>query len=205
MRSSTRARATAWCGVLAALVLLASACGGSDAQADGTPTGSTKTGSTPTQTPTPTATPTPTPPSEPLSPFEDEAPVKAARVWAAAVGKAVNAKDQKMASLAAVATPNGIRQTVSATEYDLNHGYSWPGPQPFTPVSVKVTGNRAVLNTCLLTDGWSVHPKTGKRVNPRKVSGIVLVFRKATGVWKFDDSYTGTADCAGVKVEGVTW
>ena len=198
---SSRLRTTSLVAVLVALALTASACGGSDAKAADQP-------STPASTsasPTPTSTPTPTPSAAPLSPFEGKAPVKAARAWAAAQAKAVNRGDRSMSSLAKVATAQGIQVSQKLGQGDIDHHYYLPGPPPFTPVSVQVTGGRARLNTCFWTFGWSVDRATKKRVNKRKIQPIVLEVVKTGGRWKFDNGYQGTGDCSGVTVKGVQW
>jgi hypothetical protein len=202
--SPVRWRAALGAGLTAVLALGVSACGGSDAKATDEPTATASTSATPTPTPTPTPAPSPAPTAEPLSPFEDKAPVKAARAFVAAAAQAVNSGDRSLAAVAPLTTNHGFAQARDYfTKDDLTHGYHLPGPQPFTPVSVQVRGSVAKLNICLQNQGWSIDPKTSKTVNRRKVSPAVFEMRKVKGAWKFDRYYSGTADCAGVKVRGV--
>jgi hypothetical protein len=132
--------------------------------------------------------------------------VKAARAWAAAASKAVNDRDRSLAAVKPLTTSQGFAMTRDYfTKDDLDHGYSLPGPAPFTPVSVQVRGTVAKLSACLQNKGWSVDPATGKKVNKRKVTPVVFQMRKVTGRWKFDSYYAGTADCGGVQVQGERW
>jgi hypothetical protein len=200
---SSRRRATSLGAVLLALALAASACGGSKADATDEP--SKTTSATAAATPSATPTPTPTPTAEPLSPFEDRAPVKAARAWADALARAVNANTFTPKTLGAVATPAGIAASKAATSFDTGHGYQWPGPQPFTPVNLQVKGATARIYTCLVSDGWAIDPATGKLAVANKIGSALLIFKRSGGRWLFDSLYDGTADCAGVKVKKVKW
>ena len=204
MSTSSRRRTTTLGAVLLAVALSASACGGSKADATDEP--STTTSASPSVTPTPTPTASPTPTAEPLSPFEGKAPVQAARAFTAATARAVNDRDRSLAAVVPLTTAQGLSQTRDYyAKDDLAHGYLQPGPEPFTPVSVKVSGAIAKLNLCLQTQGWSRDRKTGKPVGRRTVEPMVFEMRKVGGAWKFDRYYTGTADCGGVTVRGVQW
>ncbi|HET6166187.1 MAG TPA: hypothetical protein VFE07_05120 [Marmoricola sp.] len=192
-------RTTSTGAILLALALGAGACGGSDDPKTTTddPTSSTSV--------TPTPTPTPTPTAAPLSPFEDKAPVKALRTWFTAAAKAVNDRERSYASVVPLVTSQGMSLTKTYTRDDMEHGYLLPGPEPFTPVSVRVRSGVAAISGCLLNRGWSVDRKTGKPVRKREVVAAVFEMRKVAGTWKFDRYYAGTADCAGVRVRGVRW
>jgi hypothetical protein len=200
LTSSAGPRATALCALL--IALLVSGCGGSGAKATDKPSKAVSTSVSPTPTPTPTAAPT----AEPLSPFEDKAPVKAARAFASAAAKAVNDRDRSLTGVAPLTTSLGLSQTRDYyTKEDMAHGYLLPGPQPFTPVSVKVSGATAMLNLCMQTRGWALDRKTGKPAERRVVTPIVFQMRKVGGAWKLDRYQAGTADCAGITVRGVRW
>jgi hypothetical protein len=186
-----------------AAALLLSGCGGSDddpAPAP-SPTPSPSASETATPTPSPTASDSPVA----LSPFEDRAPVKAARAWAVALGKAVNAHDTSMQSLGSTVTSAGREASKQAVGDDLGDGYTWPGPQPFTPVHVGTQGKASSIDSCFLTRGWSVDPQTGDKVNARKVGPIQINLVKDGGKWKVDSALVGKADCSGVKVVGEKW
>jgi hypothetical protein len=186
-----------------AAALLLAGCGGNDDD----PAPATSPTPTPSVTATPTPTPTPTASSSPVaaSGFEDRAPVKAVRKWAAAVGKAVNAHDTSMSSISATATANGREVTAQVVASDLDKKYTWPGPQPLTPVSVKVSGGSADVTACYLTRGWSVDPATGDRVTKKKVEAAKFTLAREDGRWKVDGVYSGKADCGGVDVPEVLW
>ena len=185
--------------LLLGLAVALSACG-ADAEVGNDPTAPAST------TPAPPSSPAPTPtPMEPLSRFEDKAPVVAARAWEVALAKAVNARERSLASLVPLTTAHGMDLARYIAREDLAHGWLLPGPEPFTPVGLQVRGGVAKVDLCLQLSGWSVRPKTGKTVHKRKVAAAVYQFRKVEGAWKFDDYYAGTADCAGVDVRGVRW
>jgi hypothetical protein len=187
--------------VLVAVALTASACGSDDADASDKPSTSVTSSATPSATPTPTETPT----TEPLSPFEDQAPVKAARAWDVAMAQSVNAHDRTLAAVAPLATARGLALSKKLAEEDIAANVRRPGPQPWTPVNVQVKGRVARLNTCYMTYGWAVARKTGKPVEKRKVEPILLEMRRVAGQWKFEYGQQGTGDCSGVRIQEVTW
>lgn len=188
--------------ILVALGLLATDCGGtSNAEADTKPSPT----ATPSETTSATATPTPTPSVTPLSPYEDQPPVQAAREFFVLLAKAVNNRDRSLSSVSGSTTAHGLTTAKFFAHDDMTKGYTLPGPEPFTPLNVQTSGGVAKINTCLLFSGWSVDPKTGTVVGKRDVSPAVIVMRKAGGAWKFDDYYDGTGDCRGVEVPGVRW
>lgn len=197
---SSRLRATSLVAVLACLGLAVSACGGADKAAD-KPSPSTPV----SVSDTPTASPTPSPTATPLSPFEDEAPVKAARAWAVAMAQAVNARDRTVRAAVPVTTQRGLTLSKALAKPDIDHGYYRPGPQPFAPVNVQVKARTARLNLCYLTFGWAEDRKTHQRAEKRKVESIVFEMRKVGGRWKFDDGRQGTGDCAAVTITPVRW
>jgi len=199
--STSLPRTTSLAALVLTLGLSVSACGGDDAEASTDPTETASVSATPT----PSSTPTPTPAVEPLSAFEDRAPVKAARAWAAAKNEAINARDRSMSTVQPVATARGLDLTKRIAAGDLDNRYYMPGPDPFTPVNVQVRRNRATLNVCMLNFGWSVDRKTDKPVARRKVGPVLLEMVRESGRWKFDNGYTGTADCSGVTVAEVKW
>jgi hypothetical protein len=194
-------RLTRTSGALAAVLMALSpvlvACGGDEEpEAEPSPTEET-TSATPSPSPTKT--------EEPLSEFEDEAPVKAARKWAALLGRGVNKGDDSMRTVAPWATPSGVDVSARFPAEDLENGYRWPGPQPFTPVRVSSKSGKATVLTCLQTKGWSVDPQTDEKVRSRKVEPAVIELVRRGQRWKVDGLYSGSADCQGVKVKGVTW
>lgn len=167
-------------------------------------------GSTPAPTSTPTpgvattsASPEPTATATPLSAFEDRAPVQAMRRWAVLLERSINHRNASLSSLAPVATPSGIRFFRQAYADDLAHGYRWPGPQPFTPTRVTISGKSASVSACVELGGWSVDRKTGKQVHKRSVSPAVFTLVRQGSSWKIDNAATGIFSCKHVKVREV--
>lgn len=189
--------------VLLGLAFAASACGGGGADAANEPRSApSSTSTTPTQAPTSTSSPT----VEPLSRFEDRPPVKAARAWASALGRAVNMRRFDQRTLGRVATPAGMASSKFGTSYDTSHRYRWPGPLPFTPVKVHTRGATAYVTACLFVQGWAIDPSTGKLGQPNKVGPVTLELRRTAGRWLFNGaSNGGTTRCDEVTVKGVKW
>jgi hypothetical protein len=201
--SPSHRRTPALAAVLVAVALVVSACGGGDADASDKPSPTS-----PTTSATPSPTPTPTPTEAPLSPFEDRPQVKALRAFFAAVGQAVNAGDRSLSTVAPLATPAGLESTHGSVVGDLEHGYHWPGPEPFTPTAVRSAHGSATVSTCMLSTGWSVDPATGKPVGgnkARSVKPIVIDMKKAGGRWKVDAVLLGAGDCGSVDIKEVRW
>jgi hypothetical protein len=185
----------------AALGLVVTACGGG---------GDPKTTDRPSETATTSEspTPTPTPTVAPLSPFEDRPEVKALRAYFDALARAVNARDRDLGSITAFATPAGVEASRSPVAGDIEHGYRWPGPEPFTPLAVRKKKGKATVSTCLVTVGWSVHRKTGKPVykpKERRVGSVLFHLVRSRGHWKVDGIVFGTGDCASVRIKEVRW
>lgn len=200
---SSRLRTTSLGAVLLGLALVASACGGSKADAHGAATPQSSVSAS--ATPTPTPAPTPTAVATPSSPFEGKAPVKATRAYIEAVGRSVNAGDKTLSGVRGLTTPAGLTSSLNVFHSDLAHGYHWPGPEPYTPTALRNAGNSATVSACMLIKGWSVHPATGKTVGRRKVTPVLFEMKKVGGRWKFDAMYSGTGDCGGVKITEVRW
>lgn len=194
------ARARLLLGAVTITVLLGvSACGdGGDPAASGSPTPTTSTA--PATSASPTKKPKP-----PLSPFEDRAPVKALRRWAVLVPKAVDRGQRDLALARSTMTPHGLRLARSAETDDLAHHYYLPGPQPFTPVRVEVSGDRADVSTCYLNYGWSEDRRTHRPVHHRQVVSAVMVMKRVGRSWRWDGPQTGVADCKHVKIPEVKW
>lgn len=199
MISRPSPRRTTLAGVaLLALALGLSGCGGSDdPRTTDDPTASTSA--------TPTPTPTPTPTAVPLSPFEDRAPVKAARAFMVKVAKGINAGDTSMHSVSGLATAAGVSNTAAAIAAEVDRPATMPGPYPFTPVAVRVHGGQADVVSCMLTHGWSLDSATHKVWEKRTVEPTILTFKRVAGRWKFDHTAAGTADCSGIKITEVRW
>jgi len=186
----------------AAMLLAVAACGSDDTSAEPAPQSGSPTTASSSPTPTPTASETPT--TTPLSPYEDNPAVKVLRNWAYLLGKAVPARDAQLRRLNGVLQGQAMTSMRDAVDSDL--GNEWPGPLPFTPVRVDVTGKRAKIDICFQTHGWSLDPKTHAPVEPdRKVIPAQMWLTKASGRWVIDGYYTSTITCSEVPVKGVAW
>lgn len=187
---------------LGALLGLA-ACGGSDGEPKADPTTPAPTSSSvDTPSASATATTSPTPTTEPLSQFEDRPPVMVLRRWADAYARDINANKRKLTRADRLSSAHGEEQLIAAAHDDW--GLRYPGPLPFTPVAVSVTGKKASVTVCSLGQGFAVDPKTGKP-RPRQVTPARFVLVKAKGSWLLDEVTDAKADCGGVVIRKVTW
>lgn len=174
-------------------------CGSSKPQA--APASKVSTSSTPTPTPTPSSSPTRKP--APLSPFEKEAPVKAARQWAAAYARDVNAERPNLTSAQRYESAAGVTALPPIARTDL--GYYFPGPLPFTPVDVKVAGEKAQVTICGWVEGFSLNRKTHRPAQKKQISPATFEMSRHRGRWLMDNAVAAQADCSGVKIKGVKW
>jgi hypothetical protein len=176
-------------------------CGGSDAAAKD-PVSESPSSSTPSATESSTA-PSPTPTAKPLSRFEGQPQVKVMRKWAVAYGKAINANDHSFRGVARFSTSSAMKDLPTQSAEDA--GTYFPGPQPFTPVRVRVAGGTAVVSSCLWSDGWGLNPKTKLPARKRNIIPADLVFKKQAGLWKLDAVNAGKTNCSQVPVKGIPW
>jgi hypothetical protein len=190
---------------LVAVCALLTACGGSDEPAADQPVEATSTPSqsASSEAPSPTAEAEPKPTAKPLSRFEDEAPVKVARKWAAAFATAVNDRDRELRALAPLTTAEGQVRMVGYGAEDV--GLFYPGPLPFTPVGVQVDGTAAQVPMCLWAEGFALDRKTDQPAKPRLVAGGALTMVKQGGAWKVDNLVEDDVDCSRVNVKGRGW
>jgi hypothetical protein len=196
-----RLRTTALGAALLVFGFAVSACGGSKADATEGPSEGVSVTSTPTPTPTPTPTSAPSQTAAPLSSFEDRPQVRMLRQWAAAVGQDINRGDKDMPRSARFETEHGRQAIPQYAAEDI--GLRYPGPAPFTPVSVTVAGDRATVSVCWWSQGWARDPKTGKPARKRKIDPASIRLRKSGGLWRLDDLRLAKVDCSGVVVRGV--
>lgn len=183
-----------------ALCLVLTGCGGSDPQVvapQSDPPSPTPSSATPTTAPT--AAPT----QEPLSPFESRRPVQAARKFLAANGRAINARDPSMKELAPFVVPGVLGRFYGYAKADFGRYY--PGPLPFTPVAVRVSGSSASLPGCLWTAGWAQKRSTRLPDEKRAVTPVNVSLRKLGASWKVADVRVRQGSCKGVAVKGVAW
>jgi hypothetical protein len=189
---------------LVALSTVLAGCGGSDDDVADEPV---EASSTPSATPTsepPSPTPEPQPTVKPLSRFEDEAPVKVARTWAAVYAKAVNDRDEQLRALAPLTTPEGLGRMVGYGAEDA--GLLYPGPMPFTPVGVRVDGSAATVPMCMWVEGFALDRKSKQPAKAKLVEGVDMELRKQGKGWKVDAVVLADAvDCGRVNVKGRGW
>jgi hypothetical protein len=179
---------------LAVLAVLTSGCSRSDAgQAPPVASGS------PSPSASPSASVSPSVSATPASPYEDDPGVQTMRLYYAAAAKAVNARNLRHPELVAVSTPKRADRNVINLKDEL--GNRAPGPVPFTPIAVRSNGpgSRTVL-MCVLGEGHSINPKTGKPAHARLVRAVQADLVKVGGRWKVDGLTRAKFSCAGVEV-----
>lgn len=184
-----------------ALAMLAS-CGADDEPQDepeGVPTASSSP--SPTESASPSPTPTETPTARPLSRFEDQPPVKAARRWAAAVAQDITEGSTNLPRSSRFTTADAATRFPAITAEDM--GLRYPGPLPFTPTRVDVSGRSAAVTVCLWAQGWGVDPETGQSEQARTIRPNVLRLVREGRAWKMDRLEAASHSCDGVRVRGV--
>jgi len=193
-------------GVVTALLVGAVALG---ACSSGSSPKQSPLGSTPPSTPTSSSTsstPAPSPSTTaPLSPFEDDPAVKALRKWAAAAAKAFNAGSKfHDPALTALETKSFV--PLIAANFKTDSGLRYPGPVPFTPISVSAANAVRKVHACFVAYGFAVNPKTGK--SPRKLQLVPLTAEMVDQgeAWLLNRLPDDNAfSCTGVRVVTVRW
>jgi len=189
------------CAVIASAALVACTSSSKPKQ---TPLGSTSAPSTLT---TPATTPTPSPTKTvPLSPFEDDPAVKALRTWADQAAKAFNAGSKfHDPALTALETKSFVPLTANIFRSDK--GLRYPGPPPFTPISVKSPASaERDVRACFVAYGFAVDPRTGKA--PKKLQLVPQLAQMVNqdGVWQVNHLLSARDfSCASVKVAMPKW
>lgn len=197
---------TAVAALVGAGLMTVSACGGGDSAAGQQPVGAT-TSAAVSEEPSPSESPTPsesaTPEAPPLSRFEDRGPVRAARAWSAAMGRAINARQRGLGKAIPYMTAAG-QQRISGYAAE-DYGRYYPGPNPFTPVGVRVHGKRAQIPMCWQAQGWAQDRRTKMPATRREIHPALMLLRKEGGRWKVDDVVARDGDCSQVPVKGRGW
>jgi hypothetical protein len=185
-------RLAAGAATLAVVAVLTSGCSRSDAtQAPPSATGSASASASRSAPASPSATP--------ASPYEDDPGVKTMRAYYAAIAKAINARNLRLPELVALSGRELAARTPSTLDVEL--GNRAPGPVPFTPTAVRSNGPRSrTVLLCVLDDGWTVNPKTGKLARPRNVIAGRADLVKVGGRWKVDALTRASFSCTGVTV-----
>jgi hypothetical protein len=195
--------------VASSVLLLTAACGGGDSSAAQQPVGAESSGAAVSPTPSPSAAESespsepPTPTTAPLSRFEDEPPVVAARAWGAAVARAINKRERDLAGAKRFMTRAGQERFPRYTAEDIGHYF--PGPQPFTPTQVMVHGRQAAVELCWWSYGFAQDRKTKLPADKRSIAPGRLTLKKQGGRWLVDNLVMQDGDCSKVPVKGVGW
>lgn len=192
--------------VVGSLLVATAACGrGESAPEPQLPVGAQGTTAAPSATPTPTETqtPSPTPTTRPLSRFEDEPPVIAARKWGAAVSRALNKRQADLADAKRYMTRAGQERFPEYASVDM--GLYFPGPQPFTPTAVTVHGRQATIELCWWSYGFAQDRESRLPTQKRGIEPGRLTLKKQKGRWLVDDLVMQDGDCSRVPVKGVGW
>ena len=186
------------CASLVAGAALSGCSNDGEARADDQPVAARSSSAS---TPTPSTSARPTPTLHPLSRFEGDPAVQAARAWAVAAAQAINADQRDLARARPLMTATG-QQTIpplAAGEIGLHY----PGPVPFTPTDVAHHGDRATVAVCFWSAGFGLQRSTGQPKEGRKIMPLRFSMVKVAGHWKMDRFLTSEADCSQVPVKGV--
>lgn len=186
--------------VFALLGGVVSACssssGGKHEPSSSTPPPSTTNSSVSTPPPSTTSS------TPPLSRFENDPAVKALRRWAAQVGRTINAGHEDDAALDALMTPTMKRGIKPVTGGEVGRHY--PGPVPFTPISVTLQSSvERELKVCVVAGGFSIDKNGGR--TKHKVIPIRADLTRVGGRWLLNHFYTASFSCTGVHVAEVAW
>ena len=147
----------------------------------------------PPSTPTLTgSTPTPTPP------HQTDPGVKALRAWAAAAARAVNAGHFDSSALDKLMTA-GFRHHMKAV-LGNSLGYRYPGPIPFTPKSVHVSGSTERQIDCVRQQWVCRIEKDGQPKGKLQVTPLDARVRRTNGHWLVAALYNGSFSCHGVHI-----
>lgn len=141
---------------------------------------------------------------KPLSKFESDPGVVTMRDWAAELARAVTAGHTTSAKLDALMTTAFAKSIRVIDVGELGHYY--PGPLPFTPISVRnITSDSREVRMCLLAGGYSQHPATHKIWTKRNVGAVTAVVSRADGEWRVSTFDTATFACRGVTIPTPSW
>ena len=62
----------------------------------------------------------------------------------------------------------------------------YPGPLPFTPTAVDVTGATATVKACVWVEGCGLNRKTGKPARAKQIVPATFYLRKSARTWLFE-------------------
>jgi hypothetical protein len=189
---------------------LLSGCGSNTVAPQAAATASSSVTASPTAAPSPSTTtaapttsapkPKPTKTIAPLSRFEADPAVKAARAFAVQSGRAVNAGSMSYQPWLTLMTPRARSLRAEYIKEDL--GQKYPGPLPFTPTFVSTKGSVATIKACAWVEGWGLNPRTGKPARKRQVLPVAFDMRRSGRTWLFNELTDSSFSCDGVIVKG---
>ena len=131
--------------------------------------------------------------------------MKAMRAFAAQAARTINSGHQIDSKLRALMTPGLAKSVRYITGPDV--GLYYPGPVPFTPVSVRaVSSTQRQMNLCFIGKGFAEKPSTKKPASALMLlpvnGGAVL----SAGHWVISQFFAGKGfSCSGVKITRATW
>ncbi|SDI95816.1 hypothetical protein SAMN05444157_0989 [Frankineae bacterium MT45] len=145
------------------------------------------------------------------SPYEDDSAVVSWRNWALAAAQAVNAGKVHTTALDELMTPDFAKQTTTLLAPQM--GLTYPGPMPFTPISVTdLSPTARSLRICLVTAGFAhnrnakastpTHPNATK---PMTVRPMVASAIYQNGTWLTSGLASENFSCSGVNPQTPTF
>jgi hypothetical protein len=141
---------------------------------------------------------------EPASRFEDDPAVRALRTHYVGLAKSVNLRTGDVPELDRTSTPR--RQALNGRVMRVDYGLYYPGPVPFTPLSVRSTApDTRLVRMCVLAEGWGQDRATGRPANPRSVEHLQATLRRIRGRWLVDRIATARGSCQDVTIDEVSW
>ena len=191
------------CACAGVVVLAGCTSSGSTAASSSVPppspsTSAVSTSASPTPMPTPSS-------SAPLSPFEQDPGVKALRAFAVQAARTINTGHEIDTKLRALVTPFIAKNIKYITGSDV--GLYYPGPVPFTPVSVRVVSStQRQMNVCFIGKGFAEKRSTMKPAAPLMLLKINAGEQLQGGTWRISMFNTATNfSCAGVSISRPLW
>ncbi|SOD70513.1 hypothetical protein SAMN05892883_0205 [Jatrophihabitans sp. GAS493] len=137
--------------------------------------------------------------SDSASPYEDDASVVAWRSWALAAAQTVNAGKVTTPALDELMTAAFAKQMPAVLGPELSKTY--PGPMPFTPISVtELSPTARSLRICLVTAGFARDRATGKVKQPLAIRPMSASATYQNGAWLTSGLTPDAFSCSGVQV-----
>lgn len=123
--------------------------------------------------------------------------------YAAEYARAATDSDPDRAEWLATMTEVGQGARGDLIEADL--GWEYPGPLPFTITEVIEQDGGAVVQACVMRDGFALQPETGMRSGEILLMPLEFHLVDVDGDYLVDGLYTSDNRCDNVDVEARTW